>query len=258
MSIYAAASGMVLEQKRQEIIARNLASSEIAGYKREFISSHNFKADLSREVMENTNKYQGTSGGEIHIDLQQGAIKKTNDPLDFAINGPGYFETESQDGHTMYTRNGQFSLDRDGILITKNGDAVQGIDGEIQVPLDASTNNLRISPNGEITIDTNVDGEQEITALGTLKIMTTDDSSILKKISSSDFIVEDVKNQEQMVEVDTSSSRFMLSNGYLESSNASPIKDMVLMVQSMREFEMGQKMLKSLDDMGKQARAKLG
>lgn len=256
MSIYAAASGMILEQKRQEIIARNLVGSEIAGFKREFIKSHNFEADLSQEAMQNTNRYQGANGGSEHVDLTQGAMKKTNDPLDFAIHGKGFFEVETLDGQTMYTRNGQFALNRDGVLTTSSGDIVQGRDGELQLQPDDNLSNMRVSPDGEITID--IDNGVERRIVGQLKIVETNDKSILKKVSSSNFVVEDEKNIPLMTEVDTTADNFMIMNDYLETSNASPIKDMVTMVQSMREFEMGQKMLKSLDEIGKQARQKLG
>ena len=256
MSIYAAASGMVLEQRRQEIIARNLVGSEIAGFKREFIKSHNFKADLDQEIMQNTNRYQGTSGGTEHVDLTQGAVKNTHDPLDFAIQGKGFFEVESPDGRIMYTRNGQFTVNADGVLTSQGGSIIQGVNEPIQFAPDMNLNDLRVSPSGELTIDEN-NGEER-TLLDQLRIMTTEDESILKKVSSSNFIVEKKENENQMVEVDTTTGNFNVMNGYLETSNASPIKDMVTMVQSMREFEMGQKMLKSLDSIGKIARQKLG
>jgi len=258
MSIYAAASGMVLEQRRQEMIARNLVGSEIAGFKREFISSHNFKADLDRERMENTNRYQGTSGGEEHVDFTQGALKNTNDPLDFGLHGEGYFEVENIDGQTLYTRNGQFSLNRDGVLITNNGDIVQGIDGPIQLNPEDHLSDLYASPKGELIIDSNVDGQHEKRLVGQLKVVEPTDNSILRKISSSQFTLIDEKDQDLITEVDYEAADFAVKGGYLETSNASPITDMVTMVQSMREFEMGQKMLKQLGEMGKQARQKLG
>lgn len=258
MSIYAAASGMILEQRRQEIIARNLAASGISGYKREYLTSHDFKADLSKEIMQNTNRFQGTTGGKVQVDLSQGALKATHDPLDFAISGIGFFEVESPTGRTLYTRNGEFTLSADGMLITKNGDVVQGVNGPIQFTPDMNLCDVCVSPDGEITVDTHKEGEEIIKSVGTLKIMTTDDSSILKKISSSDFIVKDDKDQPKMFEIDRTASNFSIINNHLELSNASPIKDMVSMIRSMREFEMGQKMLRSLDEIGKQARAKLG
>jgi len=255
MTIYSAASGMVLEQRRQELIARNLAGSQISGYKREHLVSSNFKADLDRERMVNTNKFQGTTGGKEHVDLTQGAIKKTSDPLDFAIHGEGFFELETPDGQTLYTRNGQFQLNTNGELTNTEGFVVQGVNGPIQLDPSDDISNLRISPDGEITIDVNNGSERTI--LGRFRIVAPEDQSILTKVSSSMFKVE--KGKENMIaEVDTVDPNFQIINGSLETSNASPIKDMVNMVQSMREFEMGQKMLKMLDESGKQLRQKLG
>jgi flagellar basal-body rod protein FlgG len=254
MSIYAAASGMILEEKRQELIARNLVGSAMPGYKREFLTSHNFKTDLEEMQKENTNKFQGTSGGKEHINFGQGAVKCTGDPLDFAIHGDGFFEVETMDGKRLYTRNGQFSLNADGIVVTNNNEIVQGDAGPIQIPAGNTLDQLYVSAAGDVLIKE----DDKETMLGKIKIVEPTDPSILKKINSTEFKLKDEKDLTKMVNVDTEQTGFAVMNCHLETSNATPITEMVSMIRSMREFEMGQKMLKSLDDMGKEMRRKLG
>jgi len=252
MTIYSAASGMVLEQHRQELIARNLAGSQMPGYKKEFLLSNNFKADLTKERMQNTNKFQGASGGTEKTDFTQGALKKTSDPLDFAIHGEGFFLLEDLEGNSLDTRNGSFTLNNDGFIVNSSGAKLIGNNGGIQLSPADDLNELRMSNEGELILH---DGTER-RSVAQLKIVDIENRDLFEKISSSNFRLDE-KSERLVFDVDTGDTHFSLMNNYLETSNASPIQDMTTMVQSMREFELGQKMLKMLDDTGKQVASKL-
>ncbi len=248
--IYSAASVMKLEMKRQEVIAQNLASSNIAGYKREFLRSSRFQNELKNELTtkENeTDSLYGTSKGTTHIDLTQGAFKQTSRTLDFAIEGDGFFEVKNNDGEIFYTRNGNFKLTQDKELITSEGYKVLGESGNITFSPDDNIQNIHLSQNGTITI---LDESGSNKTIGQLRIVGLNTSN-LKRVTSSYFKTPYTKINS------LTEDKFKVINNALEISNSSPIKEMVGMVQSMREFEIGQKVLKMISSRFQKEQIKL-
>lgn len=243
--IYNAASGMFLEQKRQEVIANNLAAINLPGYKGEYISSGSFKKKLDGAVTKQTDgepkvemaSLQGSSDGKVFTDFSSGSIKQTMRPLDFTIQGDGFFEVKTPLNQTLYTRNGAFHLSPDGVLMTAEGYKVSGSGGDIQFATDDIIPDMQVAPDGRIRIVTG----GTVKDLGSLKIVGTDNPGKLKRFSSNYFSSDD----DPLSEI-TEFDKTVVMNNYLESGNISPIQSMATMISSMREYEANKNVLKML------------
>ena len=130
-SLYIMASGMLTELARQDRIANDLANAATPGYKRTVATQHAF-GDILLE-----SRRTGAPIGDVgfgveeagaRVDLTQGALRMTEEPLDLALDGDGFFAVSTANG-VRYTRDGQFRVDAGGKLVTAVGDAVLGTNG---------------------------------------------------------------------------------------------------------------------------------
>jgi flagellar basal-body rod protein FlgF len=220
--LYIAASGMLAEQIRQEQIANDLANAATPGYKGDRTAQRSFgelllaNSSTGAAVGRQSTAVQVDS---IETDFSPRPARETGEALDFAINGEGFFAVQTAQG-PRYTRNGQFSLDPQGRLVTaqgdpvldRNGRAITSTDGKIdprQVGVVALTNPRKEGDNL-------VTGTPAGAATGTVR------------------------------------------SGALESSGADAARSMVDMIASMRAFEAGQKVIQAIDETLGQAVTKVG
>jgi flagellar basal-body rod protein FlgF len=210
--LYIAASGMLAEQIRQDQIANDLANASTPGYKADRTSQRTF-GDLLL-----ANSATGASVGpqstavqvdKIVTDFTAKPARETGEPLDFAISGDGFFAVQTAQG-TRYTRNGQFSLDPQGRLVTAAGDAVLDANGNPITATDGKVDPRRI---GVVNL-TNPRKEGDSLLTGTAAGAATG----------------------------------TVRSGALESSGADPARSMVDMIASMRAFEAGQKVIQTIDE----------
>lgn len=126
-----AASGMLAEQVQEDQLANDLANSSTPGFKPTVSDQNSFGELLfqnSASGQQIGGIYQGVQVGKSGLDLQQGTLQSTNEPLDFAISGDGFFAVKTASG-TQYTRNGQFSTNAQGLLVDGVGDEVLNQNG---------------------------------------------------------------------------------------------------------------------------------
>ncbi len=216
--LYIAASGMLAEQIRQDQIANDLANASTPGYKADRTSQRTFK-DLLLQ-----NSATGATIGpqstavqvdQITTDFSAEPVKDTGEPLDFAIVGDGFFAVQTTQG-TRYTRNGQFALDTQGRLVTSAGDPV----------LDA---------NGRAITATN--GTVDPRRIGVV--------ALNNPVKQGDSLVTGTS---------AGAGNGTVRSGALEGSGADAARSMVDMIDSMRAFEAGQKVIQAIDDtLGKAA-----
>lgn len=240
--IYVATSGFLSQQKRLEIIANNLANANTPGYKGDQpvfrVSSPARPESLPGEtaplwvpifVNEPT----------LAVDFSQGPLAKTGNPLDVAIVGKGFFETQTPQG-LRYTRKGDFTLTDDGSLVTQRGDPVMGDGGPIALT------------EGEITIDEEgtifVDGNEE----GRLRVVTFPDTKNLVKQGEALFAWAGVTSGPRPID------EVEVRAGYLEESNVNPMREMVQMIETIRAYEAQQKVIHSFDGAQKKAVDEVG
>src|SRR5688572_31925301 len=173
--LYIAASGMLAEQIRQDQIANDLANASTPGYKGDRTAQRSF-GDLLL-----ANSATGSAVGRqstavqvdsIETDFSPKPARETGEPLDFAINGEGFFAVQTAQG-VRYTRNGQFSLDPQGRLVTAQGDPVLDTAGRAIAAVDGKVDPRRL---GVVTLtnpakagDSTVTGTPAGAAAGTVR-----------------------------------------------------------------------------------------
>lgn len=211
-ALYTAASGMVAQSTKQDVIAHNIANAQTPGFKRKRTVEASFQQALEKtvSVMETGKRPPFTiqpvlAHAEAADDTSDGSVHSTANPLNFAIEGAGTFEIGS--GATArQTRNGSFVVDKDGELATPDGDKVQGKNGAIQMPK----------------------GEWNVTTDGT--IVTAKGNQI-----------------DQIKITDAEPGKTHIMQGYLEDSNVSIIREMVDMIANLRSYEANQRVVSSVD-----------
>ncbi len=217
--MYKVAGGARSEQDRQVHIARNLASAQLPGYRREF------QAALAAE-----------NGGKTRTDHRSGQVQPTGRPLDFAINGDSFFTVEDKEGNQLLTRNGRFFMSPDRRLVTSENLPVLGVGGPIQVPADIDVEQLVLDQNGALVAMT----PQGILPIATLQVMTPEKVDALQRISANYY-------REGEADLQAGDPREIVQRS-IEQSNVSPLLEMSSMIESMREFETAYKMVNMTND----------
>ena len=243
--LYTAYTGMMNEQYRMDIMSNNLANADTTGFKKEGSTSPAYSEVMAvkiKDVSENPNTPKrlgnmslGVKIGETYTDFSQGSLRDTGNTYDIAIGGDAFFNIEftnkSGETSTKYTRDGGFTLTKDGYLVTKDGDYVLGENGRIQ--LSTTAGNTVIDESGNIYQDDRL--------VASLKLTEFEDTNYLTHYGETMW---DAK--EGAVAKDAEDAK--IYQGYLEMSNASVVKEMVNMITISRQYESNQKMLTTFDD----------
>lgn len=248
---YIGASGMNAQQNRLDAISNNLANVDTAGFKKEIPVSKEFSELLLRRTAAD-GVYQtsfgsadaapviGTVGlgvetNELYTDFSQGSFKSTDTKTDLALGGEGFFAVQTPAGE-RYTRNGNFHIGKEGILLTKEGFPVLGENGAIHVPDD------KFFVNQDGMIYTNEDNQ----LVDRIKIVRFENERHLKKQGSSLWNTNDIVGQPYIAEGD---GRPRLLQGYTETSNVNVVNEMVQMIEVNRAYEANQKSVQTEDGM---------
>jgi flagellar basal-body rod protein FlgF len=217
-------SAMIIQTKKNDVVANNLANSDTIGFKKDYTFFDTF-----------SKKLEDVNNLSIHAvkDLSQGEFENTNNPLDLSISGEGFF-TVQIDGREAITRNGHFDLNTDGNLVDGFGNLVLGEQGKINlITNNDQVSNIFVNSNGEIFVD-------EI-QIDKLLIKNYSEKTQLERLSGSVFRV---KNPLFAEEIDTNS---VVVQGRIEQSNVNPLSEMVNLMELQRGFESSQRTIKILD-----------
>jgi flagellar basal-body rod protein FlgF len=215
---YAACTGLVSRTEALETIANNLANVSTAGFR----GRHNvFSSMLAGTgssplsvLNQDTNDYGVLTG--TRLDSSQGALERTGNDLDFAMEGPGYFSVQTSAGQA-FTRGGSFHVSPQGQLVTATGDPVMGDKGPIQVvgaPLSISADGT-ISVNGAIA--------------GRLKVVEFAPSIEMQSVGGTYYTAPSGS--------ESAATKSNVRQGMLESSNVNPVTSVVEMISAQREVE---------------------
>lgn len=240
--LYTAYTGMMNQQARLDVITNNLANASTVGYKKEGATSQSFDSVYSIKVKDGSEAYinrrigkesLGVKIGETYTDYTQGSFKVTGNTYDVAIEGDGFFNisftSKSGVASTRYTRDGSFTVNNEGMLVTPDGDYVLGEGGRIQIPDSAE---VVIDELGNIYAD-----EQYI---DTLQITDFEDYNYLEKYGENLYIAIDGAVQQP--------AEYKVRQGYLEMSNMNVISEMVEMITVSRAYESSQKVIQTIDE----------
>lgn len=238
--LYTAAMGMNVQAKKLDLVSNDLANAATTGYKKDVAVVSSFREEyLSRlNDSENYTSNEGIIGritygakiDEVYTDFTQGSIIGTNLETDMAIQGDGFFTVQTPNG-IAYTRDGNFSINQFGQLVTKEGYNVMGQEGPIELGEDyfSSGNILRVQDNGEIYVGSDY--------IDTLNMANFEDSRALRKMDDNLYSAT-----AQPIPFTGS-----IIQNYLEVSNTNTVSAMVDMITVARTYEMNQKMIQTQD-----------
>ncbi len=245
--IYVALSGAKLQELRLQLVANNLANANTTGYKADKVTSRSFifeledafdeQADFKKlrsienldQLDEPLKAYNGVYSKTrlVGTNFSQGTHRVTGNPLNISLEGPGFFAIETSGG-IRYTRQGDFSLNSDGELVTPDGYNVRG-------------RGLRDLGEGDLTIDAEgnvlLDGKRE----GRIDVVEFDNPHVLKKEGQNLFVLKAQGDFEKKAE------NTVVKQGYVENPNINVVTEMVSLIELNRMYESYQKVITSID-----------
>lgn len=251
--LYTAYTGMINEQNRMDVITNNLANSDTTGFKKEGATSQAFDTVLAYKIKDASysprlakgigNMNLGVKIGENYTDYSQGPFKVTGNTYDLGLSGTGFYNIEFTNKagvtSTKYTRDGSFTVNKEGFLVTKDGDYVLGTNGRI-----------KIDPLQEVSIDSAGNISQEGVNRGQIKITDFEDYNYLEHYGENYF--QPVKGATEK------DGNYTINQGYLETSNVQVVQEMVEMISVSRQYETNQKMITTIDSTLEIASKQLG
>jgi len=226
---FVALSRQTTLRRQLDVIANNLANMNTTGFKGEkmMFVDHLVRSRGGEKILGDKIAYVRDIA--TVRDLTEGPMKATENPLDLAIHGDGYFVVETENGD-RYTRNGQFTLDDAGQMVTKNGDPVLSDNGQ-PFFFSPQDKNIEVTSDGVVRTE---NGE-----VGRLQVVTFDDNLDLKEVSGGLFDTEQLPQ-----EVD---DPHVVQN-MIEGSNVEPIVEMTRMIDVHRSYKGVQKLIEAEDD----------
>ncbi len=244
-AIYTAGTGAEAEQQRLDILANNLANVQTAGYKadrvlfRSYLPAAQTAAAGSPGTDESLPDNYHVAFAGTRTDFSQGSIHSTGNPLDMAINGAGFFTVQTSNG-PAYTRNGEFTRNANGDLVTSDGDPVLGQRGPIRI--DGSR--VNVDSKGVVSVDG--------ATVDTLAVVGFANPEQLKKIGGSLFSAPAGISPVDFPKEST------VSQGVIEESNVNAVSMMVEMIDTLRGYEAYEKAIQSVDQNDSQAIGDVG
>jgi len=247
--LWSAASGMSAQKLTIDVISNNLANVNTAGFKK---SRADFQ-DLMYQTMSEAGSTtasgdqvptgiqigMGTMPVGVHKMFSQGDFKVTENELDLAIEGKGFFKVISN-GEELYTRAGNFKLDADGYIVTSNGDKLQP---EMTVPSD--TINISIDKTGTVTA---FDPTSVGTTIGTIELYNFPNPAGLYSIGQNLLRATDASG-DPITGAAGSDGLGTIGQGFVELSNVDVVEEMVSMIMAQRAYEITSKAIQTADNM---------
>lgn len=262
--LYTAYTGMINEQHRMDVMTNNLANADTNGFKKEGTTSQAFDTVLAYKIkdlsepgnlpknlgtakifdedsVDNPDRWISRTGmnlgvkiGENYVDYSEGPIKETGNTFDLAISDRGFFAVEytnkAGETSTKYTRDGNFTMDRQGYLVTQDGDFV----------LDENGRHIKMDPALPVSIDRSGRITQDGTEVAVIGLTDFEDYNYLERFGENYFQPVD-----GATEIDSESQIY---SGYLEQSNISIVTEMVNMITLQRQYESNQKLITTYDE----------
>ena len=262
--IYTGASGMLAQDARMDALANNLANVDKTAYKKDIAVFKAFPDMIMRRINESglgitpagsydTMPYVGKLGtgvelNEVFTNFEQGSLQRTENAFDLALEGRGFFTVMTERGE-RYSRDGSFTINQEGILMTHNGNPVMGENGIIRV----HHNNFIVNEHGEVVVNGDLSADpRDVVSMAS---NNWSNPIVIDRLKIVDFEnIREIKKEGDSMYRETEFSgpplppgEFKVVQGFLEKSNVNIVREMVDMIEVQRSYEANQKTVTSHD-----------
>ena len=251
-ALWISKTGLDAQQRDISVISNNLANASTIGFKKD-------RAIFEDLLYQNINQPGGQSTQDTELpsglmigagakvvatqkNFGQGNMQTTDNSLDIMVNGPGFFEILMPDGTIAYTRNGQFTLNNDGDLVTPG--AGHPLQPAINIPDDAQS--VTVAKDGEVSVK--IAGEAQNQVVGQINLAMFINPAGLEP-RGENLYVETAASGQPQVNVPGIDGTGSLVQGALETSNVNVTEELVNLIESQRVYEMNSKVISSVDQM---------
>ncbi|MSV30268.1 MAG: flagellar basal-body rod protein FlgG [Bryobacterales bacterium] len=255
-ALFSAASGMSAQQLNVDNIAHNLSNANTTGFKMRRAQFQDLlyqsmiqpgaAAGAQTTVPSGLQIGLGSRASSNEIVFSQGNFSATNNPMDMVIQGRGFFQVRRPSGDLAYTRAGSFHVDRDGNMVTSDGDALEP---QITIPSDAQS--ISIAPDG--TVSFNQPGQTAAQLAGQVQLANFQNPAGLNSIGKNLFTPTDASGEPTVGNPGGQEGIGSILQGYLEQSNVSVVDEFINLIVSQRAYEANSRVVKAADEMYQQA-----
>lgn len=229
-------ASMQADAEAVRLIGQNVANAGVTAYQRQIpVSSSTFSDALGAAGLEAVGAQETTT--QVAFDAQTGTLRSTGEPLHVALEGTGFFLLQDAGG-VQLTRRGDFHVSAEGLLTSATGKTVLGEHGAIDVGAAIPV----IDADGTVRIGTGV--------LDRLRVVQVGDRGRLTYVGDAAFVAP----SDALADADAATVR----QGFLETSNVTPVGEMVQLMETVRHFEASQRLVRGYDEMLQKAISELG
>ena len=250
-SLWIARTGLDAQQTQLDVIANNLANVSTNGYKRgravfEDLLYQTLRqpgAQSSQQTQIPTGLQLGTGARPVAVAriFTQGNVQKTDNSLDIAIQGNGFFQVLLPDGTTAYTRDGSFQKDNQGQIVTSDGFPLSPA-----ITFPANALSLSVGQDGTVTVTQA--GSTATTQIGSIQLATFINPGGLQSLGQNLF-QETAASGTPTPNTPGTNGAGIVSQGYVETSNVNVAEELVTMIQTQRAYELNSKVVSTSDQM---------
>ena len=250
-ALWTSATGMQAQALNLDVISNNLANVNTSGFKKsraefqdllyETIKPAGTSSSQDSQVPTGIQIGHGARPSTVLKIFTQGDMENTNNELDLAIEGDGFFKIIQPNGETAYTRDGAFKLDRDGRIVNSDGFALEP---EITIPTDA----VSIAVGMDGTVSVLQAGDSTPSEVGTIELARFVNPAGLVSTGRNLYLTSEASGDE-MSGIPGEDGLGSLAQGFLEMSNVSVVDEMVSMITAQRAYETNSKSIQTADEM---------
>ncbi len=252
-SLWTGASGMIGQQFNIDVISNNLSNVNTSGYKKSRAEFEDLiyqtllmagtPATEVSEVPTGIQVGHGVKPAATQKMFQQGSLQSTENKLDIALEGEGFFKVQLYDGSIAYTRDGSFKIDSNRQLVNSNGYLMEP---PIVLPENFIMNTLSISQDGRVTVM--ITGDEDPIDVGQLEISRFVNPAGLQSIGGNLFKITPASGEEIPGQPGLDGMA-KTHQGFLEMSNVKVVEEMVNMIVAQRAYEINSKSIQTSDSM---------
>ncbi len=251
-SLNIAATGMLAQQLNVEVISNNIANMNTTGYKRQRAEFQDLlyqnltraganSSESGTIVPSGVQLGVGVKAASVYRVIAQGTLQHTENTLDLAINGRGFFRIQLPTGEDAYSRAGSFSVSAEGQLVTQDGFTVSP---GITIP--SAAIDITINASGEVQVK--LDGQTQPQNVGQLELINFANPSGLEAKGSNLFL-ETPASGTPSTGVPGATGFGTIEQGYLEAANVNPVQEITTLITAQRAYEMNSKVITTSDEM---------